>query len=93
VQASLLDNGANNPEMALLNFSIKDTGIGIAPDKLKHIFDRFRQSESHNNRVHGGLGLGLTIAKQLVELQGGKMKVVSELHKGSVFSFWIHYRK
>jgi len=76
-----------------LEFSIKDTGIGIPQDKLEHIFERFRQAESHATRKYGGTGLGLSIAKQLVELQGGTLSVKSELKKGSVFSFCIPYKK
>jgi len=77
----------------LLEFSVKDTGIGIASDKLEHIFERFSQAESHTTRKYGGTGLGLSIAKQLVELQGGKLQVESELKVGSVFTFCIPYKK
>ena len=83
----------NDNENILLEFSIKDTGIGIPPDKLENIFERFRQAESHTTRKYGGTGLGLSIAKQLVELQGGTLSVKSELKKGSVFSFCIPYKK
>lgn len=77
----------------LVEFSIKDTGIGIPQDKLEHIFERFRQAESQITRKYGGTGLGLSIAKQLVELQGGTLNVKSELKKGSEFSFCIPYKK
>jgi len=80
-------------ENTLLEFTIKDTGIGISSDKLEHIFERFRQAESHTTRKYGGTGLGLSIAKQLVELQGGTLSVQSQLKKGSVFSFCIPYKK
>jgi PAS domain S-box-containing protein len=83
----------NENKNTLLEFSIIDTGIGIAQDKLEHIFERFRQAESHTTRKYGGTGLGLSIAKQLVELQGGTLSVKSELKKGSVFSFCIPYKK
>ncbi len=76
-----------------LEFSVKDTGIGIPEDKLEHIFERFRQAESHITRKYGGTGLGLSIAKQLVELQGGTLYVKSEFKVGSVFSFCIPYKK
>lgn len=79
------------PEQTLLEFSIRDTGIGIPPDKLAHIFERFRQAESHTTRKYGGTGLGLSIAKQLVELQGGVLTVKSEFKVGSEFSFCIPY--
>jgi signal transduction histidine kinase len=77
----------------VLEFSVKDTGIGIPKDKLEHIFERFRQAESHITRKYGGTGLGLSIAKQLVELQGGALSVTSEFKSGSVFSFCIPYEK
>jgi len=77
----------------LVEFSVKDTGIGIASDKLEHVFERFRQAESHTTRKYGGTGLGLSIAKQLVELQGGTLSVESELNVGSEFTFCIPYKK
>ena len=80
-------------ENVLLEFSIEDTGIGISQDKLKNIFERFQQAESHTTRKYGGTGLGLSIAKQLVELQGGTLSVKSELQAGSVFSFCIAYKR
>jgi len=83
----------NENENTLLEFSVTDTGIGIPKDKLEQIFERFRQAESNTTRKYGGTGLGLSIAKQLVELQGGKLSVKSELKAGSVFSFCIPYKK
>ena len=75
----------------IVEFSVEDTGIGIAEDKLKVIFDSFQQIESDVNRRHGGTGLGLTIVKQLVKLQGGHISVKSEVGKGSVFSFELTF--
>ncbi len=80
-------------ENILMEFSVKDTGIGISQDKLEHIFERFRQAESQTTRKYGGTGLGLSIAKQLAELQGGTLSVKSEFNVGSVFSFCIPYKK
>jgi len=91
VHAKVLKN--NPAENAILEFSIQDTGIGILPDKLVHIFERFRQAESNTTRKYGGTGLGLSIAKQLVELQGGTLTVTSEFKIGSLFSFSIPYKK
>jgi CheY-like chemotaxis protein len=56
---------------------VADSGIGIAPDFLPHVFDRFRQQDASISRKHGGLGLGLSIARQLVELHGGTIQVAS----------------
>ncbi|MGJ9418995.1 MHYT domain-containing protein [Massilia sp. CMS3.1] len=56
---------------------VSDNGIGIGPDFLPHVFDRFRQADSSSTRRHGGLGLGLSIAQQLVELQGGQLTAAS----------------
>jgi signal transduction histidine kinase len=80
-------------ENTFIEFSVKDTGIGISKNKLEYIFERFRQAESHTIREYGGVGLGLSIAKKLVELQSGTLSVKSELKKGSVFSFCIPYKE
>lgn len=72
-------------------FEVKDTGIGIPPDKLNAIFEQFSQSDQTITERFGGTGLGLTISKSLIEAQGGHIKVESEENKGSVFSFTIPY--
>jgi signal transduction histidine kinase/CheY-like chemotaxis protein/tetratricopeptide (TPR) repeat protein len=66
---------------------VRDTGIGIARDKLASVFEAFRQTDSSTTRKFGGTGLGLNISVQLVELMGGRMWVESELGKGSEFHF------
>ncbi|HKK60385.1 MAG TPA: ATP-binding protein [Salinivirga sp.] len=80
-----------DPETITLLFSVKDTGIGIAQEKLKDIFNSFQQETSSTTRKYGGSGLGLTISKQLVELQGGKMSVQSKKAEGSNFSFHLTF--
>lgn len=67
--------------------SITDTGIGIAPEQLKMIFESFTQADSTSGRGYSGTGLGLSISKKLVQLMGGKMNVESEAGKGSTFKF------
>ncbi len=54
----------------IIEFKITDTGIGIAEDKIEHIFENFQQATSDTSRLYGGTGLGLAIAKQLTEQQG-----------------------
>ncbi len=69
-----------------LEVSVTDTGEGIAPEFLPHVFDRFRQADASTTRRHGGLGLGLSIVKQLVELHGGSIHVRSNgLGQGATF--------
>jgi len=75
----------------LLEFSVTDTGIGIASEKLEEIFESYAQASADTTRKYGGTGLGLAICKRLVDLQGGTISVVSEPDKGSVFRFSIEY--
>ncbi|WP_253274115.1 cell wall metabolism sensor histidine kinase WalK [Myxosarcina sp. GI1] len=66
---------------------VRDTGVGIAPEDLPHVFERFWRSERAIARQSRGSGIGLAISRHLVELQGGKIEVESELGKGSTFRF------
>ena len=74
-----------------LRFTVSDTGIGIAQDKLARVFERFTQADSSTTRRFGGSGLGLTISKRLVELMGGRIWVESQIDKGSVFAFAVPF--
>ncbi|MGZ3196485.1 MAG: PAS domain S-box protein [Croceibacterium sp.] len=74
-----------------LRFTVSDTGIGIADDKLACVFERFTQADSSTTRRFGGSGLGLTISKRLVELMGGRIWATSEVGKGSVFGFAVPF--
>ena len=76
-----------------IKFAITDTGIGIAAENLPKIFESFTQATNSTTRKYGGTGLGLSITKQLVELQGGKIDVTSELEKGSCFSLNLKFEK
>lgn len=72
-----------------LHVTVEDTGIGIAPEHLDHVFGEFNQVESDSNRKFEGTGLGLSITRQLVELMGGAVWVDSEPGKGSCFGFKV----
>lgn len=69
--------------------SVRDTGIGITPSRLKSIFMPFEQDDSANKKICGGLGLGLSISKSLLELHNSELSVASEIGKGSCFSFTL----
>ncbi len=76
-----------------LIFKISDTGIGIPQDKISKIFESFTQATNETTRKYGGTGLGLTIVKQLIELQGGDISVQSEINKGTCFTFNLTFKK
>ncbi|MBL0330842.1 MAG: response regulator [Bacteroidetes bacterium] len=76
-----------------LLFSVHDTGIGIPNNKLDKIFESFTQVNATTTRKYGGTGLGLTIAKQIIEQQGGTISVSSKVNEGSVFVFFLDFVK
>ncbi len=78
-------------EQHILEFYVKDTGIGIAKERQDAVFERFIQADISDSRAYQGAGLGLSISKAYVEMLGGKIWVESELGKGSVFYFNIPY--
>lgn len=83
----LVDCLMQSSDSHLIRFSVEDTGIGIMKDRQELIFDRFTQADLSTTRKFGGSGLGLSISKKLVELQGGNIYIESEFGKGSTFSF------
>ena len=80
-------------EKVTLQFSVTDTGIGIPENNLNSIFDKFQQVSNETSRICCGTGLGLTIAKQLIELQEGTITVKSKVYKGSTFNFILSFKK
>jgi two-component system sensor histidine kinase RpfC len=84
---------AESDSAVRLKFSIRDTGIGIAPDAQSRIFESFTQADQSTTRRFGGTGLGTTIAKQLVDLMGGKIGMESAAGLGSTFWFEIELEK
>lgn len=74
-----------------LEFRVEDTGMGIPADKHKTIFEYFKQADAHINQKFGGTGLGLTIVKQLVEMQGGTIQLESEPDSGTVFTLHMRF--
>jgi signal transduction histidine kinase len=75
----------------ILSFTVKDTGIGIPESSLPNIFESFAQGSRDTSRLYGGTGLGLTICKQLLQLQGGDISVTSAIGKGASFQFRLPY--
>ncbi len=79
-------------DILTLEFTISDTGIGIPQNKINTIFESFTQAQSDTTRKYGGTGLGLTIAKQLIEQQKGEIKVTSKEGKGTTFTFTFNFK-
>ncbi|MES2386562.1 MAG: PAS domain-containing protein [Bacteroidota bacterium] len=84
---------SDDEEGVNLEFSVRDTGIGIPADRQELVFDSFTQASSSTTRQFGGTGLGLAISRRLVELMGGQIWLESTLGKGSVFFFTLRFKK
>jgi CheY-like chemotaxis protein len=84
---------SEDKEKVIIEFAVRDTGMGISENKMGKIFDNFQQASGGTSRLFGGTGLGLAIVKQLVEPQGGHITVKSKIDEGSVFSFTLSFQK
>ncbi len=93
VKIELLDGVLADQSDLTLRFSVKDSGIGLSKEQIKHLFKPFTQVDSSISRLYGGTGLGLSICKQLVELMGGSIHVVSEPGEGSEFIFTVRLQR
>ncbi len=84
---------AQTDEETTLHFEVRDTGIGIAADRIDRMFERFSQAEAGTTRTFGGSGLGLAISRELTRLMGGSIDAASELGKGSTFWFELPFAR
>ncbi len=87
-----IQNSEAGVKETMLQFSVRDTGIGIPKEKQAAVFETFTQADVSTTREYGGTGLGLTICRRLVEMMGGNIRIESKPGKGSTFSFTVCFR-
>lgn len=92
IDLSIEQQSGAPPNHTRLLFSVRDTGIGIAPEKQASIFNAFQQADSSVTRRHGGTGLGLTVAAKLISLMGGALELESIPGEGSLFHFSLLFK-
>jgi signal transduction histidine kinase len=86
-----IDIGVEQSRKGKIGIFIEDTGCGIAPEKLKMIFESFRQVDQSMSRVHGGLGIGLALSKSFANVIEAEIEVESQLDRGSKFTLWLNH--